>query len=91
MRTHGLWGFPFLGIPVPCPCSHPTPHVSVSALTEVSLQVGPTTVTASLWGTQSSTIHSQWRGGEEPEGSINYKVKQTRKKPSGSKLNHVKG
>lgn len=29
-------------------------------------------------------------GGEEPEESINYTVKQIRKKPSGSKLNHGK-
>lgn len=30
-------------------------------------------------------------GGEQPEESVNYKVKQTRKKAPGSKLNHVKG
>ena len=70
MRPRDLWGFPFLGIPVPCPCSHPTPHVNVSALSEASLQVGPTTATASLWGTQSGIIHSQWRGEENSQKEL---------------------
>lgn len=74
-------GSPVLG--PPCQCVSPDGRFSL----EQVLQLPPP-----VCGGPSPASHMQAveGGGEEPEESINYKVKQIRKKPSGWKLNHGK-